>query len=65
MALKEVTRKAADPVYVTVSYSSVKLRIGEKTRGRTRYSTLSPPDARLVAYALLAKAEEVEAKSKP
>jgi len=58
-----------DPVFVKAgpAIRTVELRIGESQqgaeRGATRHATLSPQEARLVAYALLFEAEEVEASA--
>ena len=57
--------KSDDPVFVSLFGSDIRLRIGEKARGRTRRASLNPSDARLVAYALLARAEEIEANREP
>jgi hypothetical protein len=63
----EVPMKVADgtldPVFVDEKglYGRVELRIGEPKPGETRTSNLSPREARLVAYALLAASERAEA----
>ncbi len=59
-----------DPVFVKAgpAIRTVELRIGEAQRGtergETRHASLSPQEARLVAYALLFEAEEAEARAK-
>ncbi len=54
------TTNPADPVAVRQSHrpGKVELRIGRERPGQTRYARLSPSEARRVAYALLAAAEE-------
>lgn len=54
-----IVKHARDPVYVVARYRSVELRIGYPSPGETRYAYVSIREARRIAYALLAAAEDV------
>ena len=48
-----------DPVFVGQVLEKVELRIGESKPGESRYVWLTPVDAKVLAYTLLAQAERV------
>ena len=52
------SRFTGNPVLVVDKSKSVELRIGDPKPGESRIALLSPSQARLAAYALLAAAEE-------
>ena len=55
----KVVDRPNDPVFVEQHLENVALRIGESKPGESRYALLTPVDAKLLAYALLAEAERV------
>ena len=58
----KITESLNDPVFVGAGmpFVGIELRIGESKPGTSRFVYLSPTDARLVAYALLAEAAKAE-----
>ena len=54
-----VIRKSNDPVYVRRKVELIELRIGDEGPANTRYVLLTPSEARLIGYALLADAERI------
>ena len=48
-----------DPVFVDQVLEKIELRIGESKPGESRYALLTPVDAKVLAYTLLAEAERV------
>ena len=46
-----------DPVFVSQLFEKVELKIGESDPGKSRYALLTPVEAKVLAYALLAEAE--------
>ncbi len=51
----KVVEHPSDPVFVAGTQRRVELRIGDPEPRKSRFTFLSPTDARLVAYALLAE----------
>jgi hypothetical protein len=54
-----------DPVFVARVIEKVELRIGEPKPGESRYALLTPLEAKVLAYALLAEAERVASSPIP
>ena len=61
----KVVESNIDPVFVRRALDRIELRIGEPKPGETRVALLSPTDAKILAYALLAEAERVIASPIP
>lgn len=64
--MKKAYDHISDPVLIGRSYTGKQLvlQIGESRRGECRYTILTPTDARVVAYSLLAEAERTDAEVK-
>ena len=62
MSKLPITARSTDPVFVKHGSrpASVELRIGESMPGKSRFSWLSPSEARKVAIALLQVAEAID-----
>jgi hypothetical protein len=63
----KVREHRSDPVFVKSrpSAEKIELRLGEASRGKTRYAVLQPQEARRIGYALLYAAEEVQKEATP
>lgn len=61
----KVIESQIDPVFIARSMEKVELRIGEPKPGESRYALLTPLQAKVLAYALLAEAERVSASPIP
>jgi hypothetical protein len=56
--MTEIIEHAKDPIFLSSSGRKLVLRIGKPKRGESRIAVLTTDQARLLAYALLFKAEQ-------